>query len=113
VVRLVGGNKKNQGLVQVFYASTWGSVCDSNWNIYDAHVVCRQMGYVKALSARTGLQYGNYTSPVWMDNVQCTGSKRRLQDCDFPGWGVRGSHCSGDRKAGVVCVAQSMYLRPL
>ena len=103
VVRLAGSGKRNQGRVQIFYANIWGSVCDSNWDIYDAHVVCRQLGFVRALAARTGTSYGSDTSLVWMDNVRCTGAKRRLQDCEFPGWGVKGSYCSSTRKAGVVC----------
>lgn len=103
LVRLTGNSNNNQGRVQVFFSNVWGSVCDSNWNIYDGHVVCRQLGYEKASAIRTGTTYGSDGSTVWMDNVQCTASKRRLQDCNFSGWGTKASHCTSSRKAGVVC----------
>ena len=44
-VRLVGGSSPNEGNVEVFYNGEWGPVCGESWDIQDADIACRQIGY--------------------------------------------------------------------
>ncbi len=52
-IRLAGGGSKFQGDVQVFYKGKWMSICDDHWDMRDAKVVCRQLGFSKALNFTT------------------------------------------------------------
>lgn len=44
-VRLVGSQFGYEGTVEICFESLWGQVADTNWNVVDAQVVCRQLGY--------------------------------------------------------------------
>ena len=44
-IRLVGGDNETYGRVEVFHASSWGTVCGRSFENTDAKVVCRQLGF--------------------------------------------------------------------
>ena len=46
------------GIVQIWYNRQWGNICDdSDYNLYEADVICHQLGYIGASSySRAGIR---------------------------------------------------------
>ena len=45
-MRLQGGMNRFTGRVEICMDTVWGTICDNdNWDISDATVVCRQLGF--------------------------------------------------------------------
>ena len=57
-VRLMDGPNAYTGRVEVYVNNTWGVVCDDRWNLYAGNVVCRQLGFSKALSTHQAAEFG-------------------------------------------------------
>lgn len=58
-LRLAGDKRKHyEGRVEVFYNGEWGTVCDDDFSIYAAQVVCRELGFLDAESWSPSAKYG-------------------------------------------------------
>ena len=44
-VRVVGGDGKSYGTVQVCINGFWGLITDNSWDDKDSIVICRQLGF--------------------------------------------------------------------
>ncbi|XP_034091375.1 lysyl oxidase homolog 3B isoform X2 [Gymnodraco acuticeps] len=101
-VRLSGYPRKhNEGRVELFYKGEWGTICDDDFAIANANVLCRQLGFVEATGWTHSAKYGKGQGKIWLDNVQCNGGERSIDSCKSRGWG--NSDCTHDEDAGVVC----------
>ena len=99
--RLVNGDTEYEGRVEVYYNGEWGTVCDDRWDLNDAQVVCRQLGFGLALAARTMSYYGQGSGEIWLDNVNCIGTELTIENCSHNGWGIE--NCAHREDAGVKC----------
>ena len=80
-IRLSGGLNEQDGHVDVLLNGHWFSVCDTNWDLLEAIVACRQLGYHTAEAALRGSPFGNTGGPNWMVVGQCTGYEANLTQC--------------------------------
>ena len=100
-VRLVNGTTKYEGRVEVYYSGTWGTVCDDEWDLNDAEVVCRQLGYGPAIAVRHRAAYGQGSGEIWLDDLNCVGTESSIGHCSHTGWGFH--DCVHYEDAGVKC----------
>ena len=101
----MGGTTPLEGRVEVFLLGHWGTVCDYSWDFVDAIVVCRQLGYSKAVNAPRGAAFGSGIGPSWYYSVYCTGTELNLNQCSRSSYHF-GSACSHSNDAGVVCSSE-------
>ncbi|NXH73287.1 DMBT1 protein, partial [Hydrobates tethys] len=99
--RLVNGSSFCSGRVEVLHDGEWGTVCDDNWSLMDAEVVCREVGCGQALSALFGAAFGQGSGPIWLDEVTCAGTEAALSLCRARSWGSH--NCNHREDAGIEC----------
>ena len=121
-LRLQGTMSANgTGRVEVFYNGTWGTICDDRWDLRDARVVCRQLGYQDAVKAVQGHDVLPGSGPIWLDEVDCTGREENISGCNHPRWGIHdcghledaGVECTNTGKEGNVIILTKIALMPL
>ena len=100
-MRLVGGQSRYEGRVDVYYNGQWGSICDDGWGIQEAQVICRQLGFGLAFAATNEAYFGSGSGEIFLDDVGCSGDEEELGDCSHTGWGV--NDCTHSEDAGVIC----------
>uniref|UniRef100_A0AAQ4P3S8 Neurotrypsin n=1 Tax=Gasterosteus aculeatus aculeatus TaxID=481459 RepID=A0AAQ4P3S8_GASAC len=101
LVRLVAGESRKEGRVEVFINGQWGSVCDDDWSDVNAAVVCRQLGFTGVAKARSVAYFGEGQGPIHLDNVRCSGAETSLGQC--PALGQDRHDCRHSEDAGVIC----------
>ncbi len=108
-LRLSGGEGRCSGRLEVYHNAVWGSVCDDQWDISDAQVVCRQLGCGAALRADGNSVFGAGEGVVWLNRVECRGNEIHLWDCPLSL--KNHTDCSHKEHAGLTCAGHSNILR--
>ena len=111
-VRLVGGETPLEGRVEIFLLGQWGTVCDERWDHVDATVVCRELGYLRAVEAPGSAAFGAGSGPSWYESVRCVGTERNLTECSKNTYNF-GSACSHSQDAGAVCSGENCFVHTM
>ena len=101
--RLVDGPNSHSGRVEIRIDNVWGTVCDDMWDMKEAAVVCRDMGFPGASSALE--RFGSGSGPILLDDLMCDGQEVSLEDCPHNGVGI--NNCGHYEDVGVVCLTQA------
>ena len=80
----------------------WGTVCGDSWNLTEASVVCRQLGFPFAKSAGAGY-YGPGRGRIWLTNVSCSGEESELMRCSYHKAQGPLENCDHYDDIGVMC----------
>uniref|UniRef100_A0A1X7TKI1 SRCR domain-containing protein n=1 Tax=Amphimedon queenslandica TaxID=400682 RepID=A0A1X7TKI1_AMPQE len=91
-LRLSGSSAEYAGRVEICIESYWTSLCDQNWDLKDAQVACRELGYSPYGAMPT---YGCYTEgqlSFGITSINCTGSENALLNCSHNN--IERSNCS-------------------
>ena len=87
--------------MEVYHNGTWGTVCDDDWDIYDARVVCRQLGFPDVETTLMSSYFGRGTGAILLDDLRCDGKESSLFSCSHRGVGRH--NCGHNEDAGVRC----------
>ena len=93
--------------MEVYHNGEWGTVCDDGWDLNDAQVVCKELGYGNATNATVNAFYGQGSGQIWLSDLKCVGTEWTLSNCSHSGWGE--FFCSHYREAGVKCLSGNIF----
>ena len=60
------------------HAGVWSGICNDQFHLTSANVVCRQLGYHGALRTRS---YKLRSTLIWLSNVQCFANESSIDQC--------------------------------
>ncbi|XP_014606671.1 PREDICTED: lysyl oxidase homolog 2 [Polistes canadensis] len=101
-LRLTGGRGHNEGRLEIKLGiADWGVVCGDGWSLFEAGVVCRQLGLGYASDATQSNYFVGETIPMAISGVRCHGDEKNLAECLYD----KIPDCPGvnENVAGVVC----------
>ncbi|XP_078420597.1 scavenger receptor cysteine-rich type 1 protein M130-like [Cetorhinus maximus] len=107
--RLVGGKSACSGRVELLLGDTWGTVCDTRWDLQNAAVTCNHLGCGTVISTPGGAFFGEGNGSIWSDIIECVGKELRLSDCPVSSWGHQ--RCTHRNDAGVICSDAEWQMR--
>ena len=67
--------------MEVFYNGKWGKICRNKWNLKDVKVICRQLGFKRAVAEFVVSDFKDEDIPFVMSEVTCNGDEPELAYC--------------------------------
>nr|XP_014343911.1 PREDICTED: scavenger receptor cysteine-rich type 1 protein M130-like [Latimeria chalumnae] len=97
--RLTGQQSQCAGRLELKYGDTWGTVCDTNFDVNDAAVICRDVGCgpLKRIEPEA---HSKEVPKIWDKEIQCKGNESQLFYCPPA---LSGKDCKTNRIVSVAC----------
>ncbi|XP_030649949.1 LOW QUALITY PROTEIN: antigen WC1.1-like [Chanos chanos] len=105
--RLSEGSHLCSGRVEIFNGRTWGTVCDADFDLLDAEVVCRELGCGVPVEVLGAAAFGKGEGQVWSEEIQCKGDESHIFFC--PMSPSQSQNCSHDNDVGLICSAYTDF----
>ena len=109
-MRLANGTSYREGRVEIYYDGEWGTVCDDDWDLLDAAVVCRMLGFPGVEDYRSLGAFGPGSGEIVLDNVQCNGTEQNVLECEHSEPLIH--NCRHTEDAGAVCMQRGEIYQP-
>ncbi|CAG9769987.1 unnamed protein product [Ceutorhynchus assimilis] len=105
-VQLAAGQEPHEGRIEVTVFGKTGYICDDQFKITEADVLCKELGFkFGALEVKGNSFFAKDLEEdhtlYMMDDIECLGNETSIMDCNFAGWGIH--NCADREIAGVVC----------
>lgn len=107
-MRLADGARESEGRVEVFRDGHWGTVCDDQWDLNDADVICKMLNYSRAVRAPGHAFFGRGNGKIWLSGVECRGNETSILQCGHLAWGS--NNCDHHEDAAAICQQRPPHL---
>ncbi|XP_072566356.1 antigen WC1.1-like isoform X2 [Paramormyrops kingsleyae] len=100
-MQLTGGPHPCSGRLEFKHGGSWYTVCDPDFDLQDAKVVCRQLGCGIPVEEPRGAAFGKGGGQVWSKKINCKGDESDFGQC------LRSSteeqNCNHETDVGLKC----------
>lgn len=70
--------------MQIRHVGLWGSFCVWDWGLIQGHVVCRELGFSRAIYTTVGEIFDKQSDwLIWVEEAQCIGNESSIFKCDL------------------------------
>ncbi|KAJ8348914.1 hypothetical protein SKAU_G00275030 [Synaphobranchus kaupii] len=83
------------------HGSSWGTVCNADFDQRVAEVVCRELDCGVPAELRGAAAFGQSEGQVWAQEIQCRGNESQIDFC--PTGPSQNQSCSHGNDVGLVC----------
>ncbi len=104
-MRLANSQDECSGRVEVRHGESWHTVCDTDWTLSKAQVVCDMLECGHALNAPGGAHFGQGSGSSVEASNSCFDNNTSVQQCSVSGF--QSGRCGHDHDAGVLCAGKT------
>lgn len=107
-VRLANSADFCSGRVEVHHAGQWGTVCERDWSMNKAEMICNLLECGHAVSAPGGAHFGQGTGAIWEASESCFANETSFQQCLVKGF--HRTSCGHEEDASIICAGKDLGL---